>query len=110
MNRIIFENADGSLGVITPMPACIELLAAQLEGGIDAALSLIAEKDVPKGLPYWIVPTDLIPTDRTDRQQWRLDGSEGDPHGYGALSNEFPPEIELQAQPVAEEITPEEVI
>lgn len=92
MKRIIYENQDGTIGILIPTPDCIDMLTAQA-GYVDAALVLIAEKDVPHGLPYWIVDTAVIPADRTDRNQWRLDGSQGEPDGYGGESNEFPAEV-----------------
>ena len=79
MQRIIYKNTDDTLAIIIPVPKALTF----------ATIEQIAEKDVPHGLPYWIVDTEIIPTDRTERNQWRLDGSEGDPHGYGGESSEF---------------------
>ena len=89
MKRIIYENQDGTIAVLIPAPDCLAALTEQA-GSAEAALLLVAEKDVPRGLPYWIVDTEVIPTDRTERNQWRLDGTQGDPDGYGGESNEFP--------------------
>ena len=80
MQRIIYKNTDDTIAIIIPAPEALSL----------ATIQQIAEKDVPHGLPYWIVATDVIPTDRADRDQWRLDGIQGEPDGYGGESNEFP--------------------
>jgi hypothetical protein len=53
MNRIIYSNPDGSVAVIIPTES-VEL----------------AIKDVPAGVPYEIVTTDDIPSDRTFRGAW----------------------------------------
>ena len=71
--RIIFENKDKSVGILIPTKECIDLF------GIEA----IAKKDVPEGLPFWIVNNDFIPQDRTFRGAWEIDESMGEPHGYG---------------------------
>lgn len=33
----------------------------------------IGQKDVPAGIPFWIVDASTIPTDRTLRDAWELD-------------------------------------
>lgn len=80
MQRIIYKNADDTIAVLIPTPGALSF----------ATIEQIAEKDVPFGLPYWIVNASVIPTDRTARNQWRLDGTQGEPDGYGGESNEFP--------------------
>ena len=42
MNKIIFQNLDGSMGIITPTDEALNF----------ATIEQIAEKDVPAGLPY----------------------------------------------------------
>lgn len=79
MQRIIYKNPDNSISILLPTDEAMNIY------GIDA----IAKKDTPTGLPYWIVSTDVIPTDRTDRNAWELDGSEGEPDGCGGESHEF---------------------
>ena len=71
--RIIFENQDKSIGIHVPTEEGIERF------GLDG----IAKKDTELGLPYWIVDTDVIPTDRTFRGAWEVDSSLGEPNGYG---------------------------
>lgn len=80
MQRIIYKNTDETIAILIPAPDALTF----------ATLEQIAEKDVPSGLPYWIVDESVIPTDRTARNQWRLDGTQGAPDGYGGESNEFP--------------------
>ena len=77
--KIIYENQDKSIAVLIPTEEALSF----------AIIQQIAEKDVPHNLPYWIVEDDSIPSDRTNRDAWQLDGSEGEPHGFGGESNEF---------------------
>lgn len=83
MKRIIYKNQDNSIGIITPTEEAL----------IFATIEQIAEKDVPHNLPYWIVPTSDIPTDRTFRNAWEIDESFGEPDGFGGESNEFDAEL-----------------
>jgi hypothetical protein len=77
--KIIFKNKDNSIGIITPTQEALSF----------ATIQQIAEKDVSHNLPYWIVEYSVIPSDRTNRDAWQLDGTEGEPHGFGGESNEF---------------------
>ena len=78
--RIIYENQDKSVGILIPTQECIDLF------GIEA----IAKKDVPQDLPFWIVDTETIPTDRTFRGAWEIDREiMGEPNGHGHESNTF---------------------
>jgi len=81
MKRIIYKNLDNTIAIIVPSE---EALAKY-------TYKQIAEKDVPAGLEYVIVNTDVIPTDRTFRECWELE-----PNtifdGVGSESNEFPEE------------------
>jgi hypothetical protein len=52
-SRIIFQNESGGVSVIVPT------------GSVELAL-----KDVPEGVPYEIVSTDDIPSDRYFRNAW----------------------------------------
>lgn len=50
-------------------------------------LEQIGQKDVPAGIPFWIVPAESIPTDRTFRDAWELDvSSMGEPSGFGGAA------------------------
>lgn len=84
-NRIIYKNMDGSVGVLIPTQEALSF----------ATIEQIAEKDVPKDLPYKIVSVDDIPTDRTFRDAWEWDDTI-EPDGFGGESNEF--DAELLAQ------------
>tara|TARA_B110000240_G_scaffold115928_1_gene129923 strand:- start:48 stop:260 length:213 start_codon:yes stop_codon:yes gene_type:complete len=59
--KIIYQEADGSVAVITPAPNC-SLTDAQT-----------ALKDVPTGLKFKIVADDVVPSDRTFRNAWAVD-------------------------------------
>ena len=83
MKRIICKNQDNSIGIITPTDESLSF----------ATIEQIAKKDVPHNLPYWIVPTTDIPTDRTFRGAWEIDESFGEPDGFGGENNEFDAEL-----------------
>ena len=74
---IIFETGAGTIGIIHPVV---------LNHGIDA----LAKKDVPSGLPYWIVDESALPQTREYRDAWRIDhDAMGAPHGYGHKASTF---------------------
>lgn len=77
--RIIYKNDAGGVAVIIPAPEALEA------HGIHA----IAQKDVPAGKPYKIVPASEIPTDRSLRNAWEVDEALLT-DGVGSDSNEFP--------------------
>lgn len=83
MKTIIFKNKDNSVGTRVPTNEVLKF----------ATIEQIAEKDVPAGLPYWIVDTSSIPTDRTFRSAWEIDESLGSPNGFGGATNEFDAEL-----------------
>ena len=83
MNRIVFKNKDNTVSVLIPTSEALSF----------AAIVDVAEKDVPHNLPYWIVPTSDIPTDRTFREAWEIDESFGEPDGFGGENNEFDEEL-----------------
>ena len=74
---VIYENQDKSICVLTPSQEALSF----------ATIQQIAEKDVPYNLPYWIVDETTLSTDPIE--QWKLDGSEDEPNGFGGESNEF---------------------
>ena len=76
--RIIYKNIDNSVGVLIPTEEVLSF----------ATIEQIAEKDVPKDLPYKIVPISDIPTERTYRNAWEWDNT-WIPDGFGGESNEF---------------------
>jgi len=77
--RILNKNPDNSLSILIPAPACIK----------NHTIEEIALKDVPSGVPFWIVPNEEIPTDRTFRNAWEIPEDMGDPSGYGSQNNTF---------------------
>ena len=80
--RIIYKNLDNSVGVLIPTAEALSFVT----------INQIAEKDVPKDLPYKIVSVDNISTDRTYRESWKWDNSIV-PDGFGGESNEFDAEL-----------------
>ena len=59
--KIIYQEVDGSVSVITPSPNC-PLTDAQT-----------ALKDVPTGLKFKIVDDSVVPSDRVFRNAWTVD-------------------------------------
>lgn len=84
--RIIYENEDKSIVILIPTEEAVSI----------CTIEDIAEKDVPTGLPYWIVDASTIPSDRTFRGAWEIGDSLGEPHGFGGLSNEFDEELKAK--------------
>ena len=60
--KIIYQTDDGGVAIITPTPEALEIMP----------IEEIAQKDVPTGKKYVIVPDDAIPTDRTYRDAWTI--------------------------------------
>lgn len=77
MKRIIYPTSEG-VAIIAPTAEALETYS----------IEAIAAKDVPAGVPYKIINTVDVPTDRTFRAAWEADIAE--PDGVGAESNEFP--------------------
>ena len=82
-SRIIYKNLDNSVGVMIPTQEALKF----------ATVIQVAEKDVPAGLPYWIVEDSVIPKDRTFRSAWEIDENFGKPDGFGGELNEFDEEL-----------------
>lgn len=69
--RIVFQQQGGSVSIMVPC-AC------------GMSVQEIGQKDVPAGVPFWIVDAASIPTDRTFRDAWGLDtAAMGEPSGIG---------------------------
>ena len=83
LNRGIYKNPDNSVGIIIPSDEALAIFG----------LEKILEKDVPAGLPYWIVDASMIPKDRTFRSAWEIDESFGEPDGFGGENNQFDAEL-----------------
>jgi hypothetical protein len=78
---VIYENPDKSLAVLTPTQEALSF----------ASIQEISRKDVPHNLPYWIVEESTLPTEAIEL--WQLDGTQGEPDGFGGESNEFDAEL-----------------
>ena len=83
MNRIIYKNQDNTVSMLIPSDEALAIFG----------LEKILEKDVPAGLPYWMVSVDDIPESRTFRNAWEIDESFGEPDGFGGENNEFDAEL-----------------
>ncbi|QOF71851.1 hypothetical protein IG197_01800 [Aminobacter sp. SR38] len=73
MQRIIYPSGDG-VAVLIP---------AEKSG---LPVQEVARKDVPAGLPFRIIATAEIPTDRSQRDLWTADFSQPDGYGIGAAA------------------------
>lgn len=70
-SRIVYQPAGQPVAVLVPCECSL-------------TLEQIGSKDVPSGVPFWIVDVSTIPTDRTFRNAWVLDvESMGEPSGFG---------------------------
>lgn len=68
--RIIYSTDEGGIAVIIPTG--------------ELPIEEVARKDVPDGVPYKIVDTADVPTDRTFRSAWEADMTNPDGYGIGA--------------------------
>lgn len=69
--RIIYQQPGQLLSIIIPCACGLSIVQ-------------IGQKDVPVGVPFWIVDADTLPTDRAFRDAWELDvASMGEPSGFG---------------------------
>jgi len=80
MRKIIYTAADGAVHVVTPNPRdalFVGLSEAQVEKAVMAAL--MRDRDNPASLafggsePTW-VEEDLVPTERSFRDAWKIEG------------------------------------
>lgn len=79
MNQvIIYKQDNGTVAIVRPTEEALALY------GIEA----IAQKDVPAGKRYKIIPASEVPTDRTARDAWTVDDADLT-DGVGAERNEF---------------------
>jgi hypothetical protein len=67
---IIYPQDNGSIALVMPTG--------------ELPIADVAQKDVPAGVPYLIVDTADIPSDRTFRGAWESDFTTPDGHGLGA--------------------------
>jgi len=57
-NVVIYTQEDGVVAVLTPAPNC------------PLTLNEIADKDVPTGVPYWVVDSAELPQE--EQESWEL--------------------------------------
>lgn len=60
--RIIYPTPEGGVAIVIPAPEWI----AEEGNTIEA----LAAKDIPEGIPFKIIDTADVPTDRTFRAAW----------------------------------------
>ena len=87
--RIIYKDDNGGVCVVVPSTRRLDEMGDELT--LTEKMDSIAQKDVPAGKSYKIVPVDDIPSDRTFRNAWTVNEAELT-DGVGAESNEFPQE------------------
>ena len=64
MNQVILYKQDnGVVAIIRPTEEALALYG----------IAAIARKDVPPGLPFKIIDSSELPTDRTHRDRWTCD-------------------------------------
>lgn len=63
MDVIIYKNPLGNVTVVIPTEEALR----------SHSIQEIAEKDVPAGLPFKIIPATDVPADRTFRNAWDVD-------------------------------------
>lgn len=105
MEKIVFRNQDGSIGVIHPtqeaidvfgieaiakkdVPAPYEYVSEWKEEEIDGELVDVPAKYETYYTPYKIVDENEIPSDRTFRNAWEWDDTV-EPDGVGSVFYTF---------------------
>ncbi|HBO1296530.1 TPA: hypothetical protein L4E95_001360 [Pseudomonas aeruginosa] len=69
--RIIYQQPGQLLSILIPCACGLSIVQ-------------IGQKDVPDGVPFWIVEATDIPSDRTFREAWEIDMEQlGEPDGHG---------------------------
>lgn len=59
--RILYKNEEGGVSIVVPSPNTV------------ISIEQIALKDVPTGVPFKIVDTTEVSSDRTFRNAWEVD-------------------------------------
>ena len=72
--KIVYQTPTASISILIPSEEYV-----QLHGIVTLAL-----KDVPEGLPFWIVEDSEIPEDHTFRDAWEIPEEWGEPVGFGS--------------------------
>lgn len=69
--RIIYQKSGSTATILIPCNCGL-------------TIEQIGQKDVPLGVPFWIVDASSVPADRTFRDAWELDtAGMGEPAGIG---------------------------
>ena len=68
--RIIYSTPEGGVAIVVPTG--------------ELPIEEVARKDVPAGVPYQIIDTADVPSDRTFRAAWEADITNPDGVGIGA--------------------------
>jgi hypothetical protein len=72
MQLVIYPKINGTgITLLTPVP------------GLELSIGEMAIKDVPSGVPYRIIDSSQVPTDRTFRDAWEADFTNPDGYGIG---------------------------
>lgn len=88
---VVFQIEGQPVAVLIPVVPQMERKPDGTTGPADNQLSVlqIGQKDVPAGIPFWIVDASDVPADRTFRDAWELDeAAMGVPDGYGGTYQE----------------------
>lgn len=80
--RIVYQLPEQPVAIL--IPAIPQYIAQGVEAPIQLDILQIGQKDVPAGIPFWIVDAADIPEDRAYRDAWTLEaGDMGAPDGFG---------------------------
>jgi hypothetical protein len=79
MYMIVCENPDKTVELVYPAQ---EFLAK--EGELRIAL-----KDIPEGIPFWLVSSGEVPEDYLFSGAWEIPEEWGPPDGYGSKYHTF---------------------
>jgi len=77
--KVIIQNPNLSISILTPSPWILE----------HYTIRQVAEKDVPEGLPFWVVDDSELPDDHTFQDAWEVPEEWGPPDGYGSQYSTF---------------------
>jgi hypothetical protein len=75
MKVILYQKGNGELVILSFHPKFEESQFIEL-----------GKKYTPSGLPFWKIDNSVLPPDKSMREAWRLDGTEGPPDGFGEMT------------------------
>ena len=85
--RIVYQQSGQPVAVLIPVVP--QFSAPGVEAPTQLSVLQIGQKDVPTGVPFWIVDAADIPSDRGFRDAWELgEATMGVPDGYGGTYQE----------------------